>query len=277
MPTAAGPNIAEFDIEQEIGRGTAACVYRARDKANDRTVALKILRGECTDTVRERFRRECVSAIRVRHPNVVAVYDVGQFEGRPYMVMELIDGKPLDLKRPLRATVEALVKVAVALDTAHREGVVHRDLKPANILVDAAGEPHIVDFGLAHLIDGSATVTKRGFAVGTPAYMAPEQVCGWKDVIGPATDVYAMGAMLYEALAGRPPHIGKHATAVIQSIRTTDPPAPPGPRPIVDVCLKAIERVAAKRYSRASAFADALGDWLNAEAVTRMTRRRPRP
>ncbi len=273
---AIGPVIAGYTIEAEIGAGAAAVVYRALDKPNRRRVAIKVLRPDSDDSVRERFVHECTSAARLKHQNIVSVFDVGTFEDRPFMVMEYIDGRPLDLHRPVRAVVATLIKVAHALESVHAQGIVHRDLKPGNILVDARGEPHIVDFGLAQLLDSDAKITRRGKAVGTPAYMAPEQVNGWRDLIGPCTDVYAMGAMLYEALAGKPAHTGKHLTEVVMSIRKKDPPPPPGPKALVAICMKAMSRTIAKRHARAGALAGELEEWLGAEAETRITKSRPK-
>ncbi len=254
--------IGPYLIEEENGRGGAAVVYRARDPLNRRDVAVKTLRIDSSSGAHERFLRECASAGELRHPNVAAVYDVGTHDGHPYLVMELVDGRPLDLRRPRREVVGVLAKVARALESVHLRGVVHRDLKPGNILVDRRGEPRIVDFGLALYLGSKTVLTRTGFAVGTPAYMAPEQVLGWRELIGPATDIYAIGAMLYEALSGRHPH-GRAFAEVWKSIHDRrEPPLPRGPKKLAAICRKAMAREVADRHPRAGALADALEGWL---------------
>ncbi len=276
-PGRVGPRIGEYLIEAELGRGGTATVFQVSSASKKQRFALKLLHSDCTESVMKRFHRECMNTAIAKHRYIAAVLDVGTYEGRPFLVTELIDGKPLDLKMPIRLVVAILARAAEALDSVHRQGVVHRDIKPSNILVDGGLQPHIVDFGLAQLItSNSVALTRRGLAAGTPAYMAPEQVCGWKDLIGPATDIYAFGAMLYEALAGKAAHTGKHITAVVKSIRTTDPVPPPGPKQLVAICMKAMARDLSRRHARASALADELNLWLHAEAETKVTRKRTR-
>ena len=152
--------IGPYEIEGEIGRGGAAVVYRAQDTNVGRTVAIKHFREEASELWRKRFQREAQVLARFRHPNIVGVHDIGEFEGRPYLVMELVEGGCIDIDADLKTVIPMLRKVALAVEEIHRNGIVHRDLKPANILVDAAGEPRVVDFGLVHLIDPDLKLTR---------------------------------------------------------------------------------------------------------------------
>ena len=258
-------NFGRYEIEGEIGRGAAGIVYRARDVELDRRVALKVLH-DSRPSMLERFHREALAAARLRHPGIVAVHDAGMVDGTPFIAMDLVDGEPMDLSRgSLRTRVAALAKVADAVAHAHREGIVHRDLKPGNVLVDRTGEPRLVDFGLARARD-LASLTRSGAVIGTPIYMSPEQVCAAD--VGPATDVYSLGVMLYEALAGRPPFDGESIEQLFHRILTHDASPPAGaPAELSAVCLKAIDRDARRRYAHAGALADDLRRWLAGEPV----------
>ncbi|HET6203292.1 MAG TPA: SUMF1/EgtB/PvdO family nonheme iron enzyme [Planctomycetota bacterium] len=295
---AAGRMVGRFRIEGELGRGGMGVVFRAFDPALDRIVALKVLPSplSLSADALERFRREGRALAQLRHPNAVAVHEVGETEeGVPYIAMEFVDGEPLDriverafsagLQEPTGAVlrpggapqeagsgsrraswVEAIVqlgsKVADALEQAHRAGVVHRDVKPGNILVDREGEPRLVDFGLARGGD-AVTVTRTGSAAGTPAYMSPEQVAGRRGEVGPATDVYGLGATLYHALTSRPPFEGETSEQVFEQVRRREPMAlrrrnASVPRDLETVVLKAMEKDAARRYASAGQFRDDL-------------------
>ena len=254
------PDLERYDVLERIGAGGAAVVYRAFDRELQRPVALKVLRELPGEAERERFRREARAAAALNHPNVVAVHDVGTTDERPYLVMELVEGTPLDAARADGAFLELLTQTARGVGAAHDRGIVHRDLKPGNVLVTRDGTAKVSDFGLA-LWSDSARLTRTGATVGTPLYMAPEQVKG--DAITTRTDVYALGAMLYEALTGRPPHTGKSAADLYARIVRDDPVkprrlAPKAPAALESVALKALAKDPAARYADAHDFADDL-------------------
>jgi serine/threonine-protein kinase len=273
------PSFTRFEILGRIGEGATAVVYRARDKTLGRPVALKVLRegARTSEVARERFRREARAAAGLAHPNLVTVFDAGEEEGRPYLVLELIEGRSLDalLKDPLipRSTLAPLLeRAARGVAAAHEKGIIHRDLKPANILVASTGDPRVGDFGLAHLLETRSELTRTGTAVGTPLYMAPEQVEGRSGEISPRTDVYALGAILYEILAGRPPHEGRTLAELYGRI-IREEPRPPRPATgdvapdAQTIALKALEKEPARRYPDAQAFADDLGRHLRGEPI----------
>jgi len=267
---SALPNLPRYEFRETVGEGASAIVYRAWDRELQRLVAIKVLReGAALSTVsRDRFRREAQAAAKLIHPCVVTVYDAGEHKGCLYQVMELIVGRPLSELLPCgpsqrRGLVQALEKAARGVALAHEKGVVHRDLKPPNILVTDAGEPKVADFGLAHLMDSDNALTRTGAKLGTPYYMAPEQVEGRAGQVTPATDVYALGAILYEILTGRVPHEAGSLTEVFAAILSRDPIPPraihPGiPRDLETITLKALEKDPARRYPSAGAFADDL-------------------
>ncbi len=269
------PNLSRFEILERIGEGATAVVYRARDRQLQRTVAVKVLRERAglNDVARERFRREAKAAAGLSHPNVVTVHDAGEEQGRPFLVMELVTGRPLDavLKDPAvpRSTLLPLLeKAARGLAAAHAKGVVHRDLKPANILVTAAGEPKVGDFGLAHVIETRTELTRTGTTLGTPLYMAPEQVEGRSDAISPRTDVYALGAILYEILSGHPPHVAETlADLYARIVRRDADPIPEAAADAQTIALKALEKEPERRYADAGEFADDLARHLKGEPI----------
>ena len=195
----------------------------------------------------ERFLREAEAVAGLRHPNIVQVYDMGDAGGRPYFTMELVEGGSLDQKLagtpcPARQAAALVAVVAEAMQAAHRCGIIHRDLKPANVLLTGEGTPKVTDFGLARRLDGGGGLTQTGAAMGTPSYMAPEQARGDKGAVGPATDVYALGAILYELLSGRPPFRAETATATLQQVVADEPVSPARlnpqvPRDLETICL----------------------------------------
>lgn len=211
--SAAAPRTwGPFEIQEELGRGGMGVVYRARQVSLGRTVALKlILRGEFASPQEEaRFRQEAQAAAHIEHPNIVPIYESGQIEGRPYFSMKYIAGTTLAQRlakgpMPPREAATLLLAVCRAIAEAHRQGVLHRDLKPANILLDVEGQPHVTDFGLAKHAEARGSFTNSGLMMGTPSYMAPEQAGFDRGIVGPATDVYSIGAILYQMLTGRPP------------------------------------------------------------------------
>jgi len=279
LPSAT-PQLARYDVQEMLGHGAMAVVYRAVDREMRRTVAVKVLwQADATSPeMRERFVREARVAAGLAHPNVVAVYDAGEEGGRPYLVMELVEGgrslrEILDEGAELRAVVGLLEKAARGVGAAHRRGVVHRDLKPANILVAKDGEPKVSDFGLAHIVGGQTAVTRTGAAVGTPMYMSPEQVRGDAAAITPRADVYGLGAILYQALTSSPPHAASTIEGVLEKILAGDviPPRRVNPRAPVElerVCLKALERLPERRYEDGTAFADDLRAYLEGRPVS---------
>src|SRR5437764_307293 len=217
-PTDDGalPQVPGYEVEAVLGRGGMGIVFRARHLRLNRPVALKMMLagGYTGRREQDRFQREAEAVARLRHANVVQIHDIGDAAGRPYFTMELVDGGSLAQKlagtpQPARQAAELAATLARAVQAAHAAGIIHRDLKPGNVLLAADGTPKIGDFGLARRVDDGAGVTQIGVAVGTPSYMAPEQARGRTDAVGPAVDVYALGAILYELLTGRPPFKGE--------------------------------------------------------------------
>ncbi len=279
MRDAGGDRSSRYQRLEELGRGGMAIVYRAWDIELNRTVALKVIREEAVPipTVLERFQREAETAARLAHPNIVAVHDVGEEGGRPYLVMELVEGETLDRilrsrEREIPELLPLLVRVACGVAFAHQSGIVHRDLKPANILVANSGEPKVADFGLAHLMNPEMLLTQSGTVVGTPSYMAPEQVRGRSHEITARTDVYALGAILYEILTGVPPHQGSTALEVFGKIVEQEPKPPRLLKPALSrelesICLKALEKEPSRRYASAKEFGEDLQRYLEDETI----------
>jgi serine/threonine protein kinase len=273
------PSIPRYDVQARLGEGATAVVYRAWDRELRRPVALKILRESAgfSEIGRQRFRREAQAAAGLTHPNVITVHDAGEAEGRLYLVMEFVDGKPLidffrDPALDLRGRIRLIERAARGVAAAHEKGIVHRDLKPQNILITAGGEPKVADFGLAHMTDSTTALTRTGSTLGTPLYMSPEQIGGKAREISPRTDVWALGAILYEVLAGRPPFMGETHLEIYEKISHQDPPPIPAAdaflRDLETVALKALEKGPAKRYPSAREFADDLRRILDGEAIS---------
>jgi serine/threonine protein kinase len=263
------PRIPGYEILSELGRGGMGVVYQARQVKLNRLAALKmILSGSHAGTQeRDRFRREAEAVARLTHPHIVQIYEVGEHLGLPFLALEFCPGGSLEKKlagTPLPPQEAAgLVEVlARAIDAAHREQIIHRDLKPANVLLTADGTPKITDFGLAKRLDQTGP-TQTGAVLGTPSYMAPEQAGGQPGAVGPAADVYALGATLYECLTGRPPF--KAATPLETMIQVVaDEPVSPRqlqsavPADLETVCLKCLHKEPVKRYATAAALAEDL-------------------
>jgi hypothetical protein len=272
------PQIPGYDILRVVDEGGMGIVYEARQSELGRTVAIKMLAGRRLGPAQvARFRTEAEACARLQHPNFVQIFEVGQVKGRPFFSMEYVDGGSLaqylahTRPRP-RQAAELVSTLAQAIHTAHACGIVHRDLKPANVMLTAAGTPKIADFGLAKRLDADAGRTQTGEILGTPSYMAPEQATGQKEKIGPATDVYALGAMLYEMLTGQPPFLG---TSPLDCLRllTNQEPIPPGrlapgtPADLSAICLKCLEKAPVSRYASARELEEDLRRFLNGQPV----------
>ncbi|MBI3272305.1 MAG: protein kinase [Planctomycetes bacterium] len=276
---AASGNFGKYEILRELGRGGMGIVYQARQADLGRVVALKVLRdgGAAGDVQVRRFLKEAEAAARLQHPNLVAVHETGVIEGVHYFTMDYVEGSTLDRilrEHPpeLPVALRLLVTVAGAVHYAHAHQVVHRDLKPANILVDGAGEPHLTDFGLAKTLDAVGTLTQTGDVLGTPYYMAPEQVEGGSAAVDARTDVFALGVILYELATGKVPFEGHTAAEVHWKTLNVDPLEPRRHRPglpldVQTICLKALEKSPARRYASAAALADDLSRYLNNQTI----------
>ncbi len=267
-----------YELESEIARGGMGVVYRAKQKSLQRSVALKmVLAGNHASAAElARFRQEAEAAARLDHPHIVPVYEVGEYDGRRYYTMKLTEGGNLNsqlgrLRQDPKSAVRLVEAVARAVHFAHQHGILHRDLKPANILVDQVGEPHVADFGLARLTDSNDKMTQTGATLGTPGYMAPEQIRGDK-LITTAADVYSLGAILYVCFTGEPPFRGANAWESMQETLGSDPPSPRSANPKIDrdletICKKALERDSTQRYESAAALAEDLSRWLKHEPI----------
>jgi tetratricopeptide (TPR) repeat protein len=291
--------VAGYEILSELGRGAMGVVYQARQRSLKRLVALKMILagGHAGAEELARFRREAEAVARLQHPNIVQIYEVGETNGRPFFSLEHVDGDSLlknvraaPLPPPEAARVVQLL--AVAMQYAHEHGIVHRDLKPANVLLTADGTPKITDFGLARQLDGDAGQTYSGAVLGTPAYMPPEQAEGRIKEVGPLADVYALGAILYELLTGRPPFQGTSVLDTLEQVRTKEAVPvrqlqPKVPRDLETICLKCLQKSPERRYASAGALAEDLrrfqaGEPIqarpvgSAERLWRWCRRNPR-
>jgi serine/threonine-protein kinase len=278
------PELGRHELLEEIGNGTMGTVYRARDTVLNREVALKKIRadGPVSSKLTQRFYREARVIAQLRHPNIVPIYGMGLHEGQHCFTMPLVPGGSLAQHKAryyddLRAAAALVEKIARAVAAAHARGIVHRDLKPANVLLDENGEPLVADFGLAKAPDGNADLTSFGL-LGTPAYMAPEQAAGHAWRVTAASDVWALGIILYELTTGQRPFVGQSAAEVTEQVLTGDPAPPRKLRAGMDVeleafILKCLAKEPAERYPSAGALADDLEHWLRGEP----TRVRPLP
>ncbi len=225
--------LGDYELLEEVGRGGQGVVFRARQKSLNRTVALKVISlGQwASEAHLKRFRREAEAAASLDHPGIVPIHEVGERDGQCYFSMQFIEGGQLDevVRRepmPIRGAVELIAKVARTVHYAHEHGILHRDIKPGNILLDKNGEPHLTDFGLARLLDAQSSVTRTIDVLGTPSYMAPEQAAGETTKLSKATDVYGLGAVLYQLLTGQPPFAGGTTYETIRLLRDTEPRPP---------------------------------------------------
>ena len=272
-------DFGDYELLEQIGRGGQGVVFRARQKSLNRTVALKIIGlGQwATKAHLKRFRLEAEAAARLEHPGIVPIHEVGERDGSCYFSMKFVEGGQLDevARRepmPIRRAVELIAKVARTVHYAHEHGILHRDIKPGNILLDAKGEPHLTDFGLARLVESESSVTQTLDVLGTPSYMAPEQAVGNNAAVSSATDVYGLGAVLYQLLTGQPPFAGGTTYETIKLLLDTEPRQPRLLNPKIDrdlstICLKCLEKDPKRRYSSALALAEDLGRWLKHEPI----------
>lgn len=271
-------SVPGYAIEAELGRGGMGVVYRARQLALGRPVALKmILAGvHASREALQRFQAEAEALARLQHPQIVQVFEAGSHQGLPFLSMELAEGGRLDQKLaagPMlpREAAKLLLRLTLGVQAAHVKGIIHRDLKPSNILFMADGSPKIADFGLARGESSGQTIT--GAIMGTPSYMAPEQARGVKGSSTPATDVHALGAILYEMLTGRPPFQGPTVQATLDQVRQQAPVAPRRlqptiPRDLEAICLKCLEKDSRHRYGSAAELADDLARFLEGRSVS---------
>ncbi|HEX4696865.1 MAG TPA: protein kinase, partial [Candidatus Udaeobacter sp.] len=272
-------DFGDYELLEQIGRGGQGVVFRARQKSLNRIVALKVigLGHWATEAHLKRFRLEAEAAARLEHAGIVPIHEVGERDGQCYFSMKFVEGGQLDevVRRApmsIRQAVELIAKVARTVHYAHEHGILHRDIKPGNILLDAKGEPHLTDFGLARLVESESTVTRTMEVLGTPSYMAPEQAVGNNAAISSVTDVYGLGAVLYQLLTGQPPFAGGTTYETIKLLLDTEPRQPRLLNPKIDrdlstICLKCLEKDPKRRYSSALALAEDLGRWLKHEPI----------
>jgi serine/threonine protein kinase len=285
------PAVPGYSLLAELGRGGMGVVYKARQLSLDRLVALKMILAGPLAGLQEvaRFRTEAAAVARLQHPNIVQIYEVGEQDGLPFLALEFVNGPTLarrvaGLPQPARPAAELVETVARAIAVAHERGIIHRDLKPSNVLLGQPpsgfgegswheplyGVPKITDFGLAKRLDSDAGHTRSGVFLGTPSYVAPEQARGQPQEIGPPSDIYSLGAILYELLTGRPPFCGNSAYETLEKV-TKEDAVPPShvqsnlPRDLEAICLKCLNKAPHNRYPSALALADDLRRFLNDE------------
>lgn len=276
LPTQIG----DYELREELGRGGMGVVFRARQLSLGRDVAVKmILRGRlASDQDLQRFLSEASATARLQHPQIVPVYEVGDIDGRPFFSMKLIEGSSLadrlaDGPLPERQVAQWIAVVARAIAYAHRQGIVHRDLKPSNILFDDNAVPMISDFGLAKRFGVEHDLTRSGMLVGTPSYMSPEQASGRREDVGPASDIYSLGCVLYHALTGRPPLVADSVMELVMLVLEQDPTPPRALRPRLDrdlemIVIRCLQKPPDLRYETADELANDLEAYLRDERVS---------
>src|SRR5205085_877491 len=281
--------LGDYELLEEVGRVGQGVLFRARQKSLNRVVALKVISlGQWASKAHlKRFRLEAEAAARLEHPGIVPIHEVGERDGSCYFSMKFVEGGQLDEvarsatadsssgarePMPIRRAVELIAKVARTVHYAHEHGILHRDIKPGNILLDVKGEPHLTDFGLARLVESESSVTHTLDVLGTPSYMAPEQAVGNNAAVSSVTDVYGIGAVLYQLLTGHPPFAGGTSYETIKLLLDTEPRQPrllnsKIDRDLSTICLKCLEKDPKRRYSSALALAEDLEHWLKHEPI----------
>ena len=271
--------LGNYLILEEIGRGGMGVIYRARQKHSERIVAVKRVLNYHSDSEETlaRFRREAEAAASLDHPNILPIYEVGVHDGLPFFSMKFAPGGTLSqfaraIRNEPRKCVALMAKVTRAVAYAHAQGILHRDLKPGNILLDGRGEPLVSDFGLAKWLDTTSDLTRTLTIFGTPGYIAPEQAMGHKQNLNPTADVYSLGAVLFDLLAGRPPFLGEHALAVIKQAEEQSAPklrsiVPGLDRDLETICARCLERESKARYQSAQELAVDLDRWLERRPI----------
>ena len=271
--------IPSYDVLELIREGGMSIVYKARQRGLNRLVALKMIRGKewSRGDHLARLRIEAEAVARLRHPNIVQIHEIGEVDGQPFLSLEFLDGGTLEDQlsgnpQPGRRAAELTATLARAIQTAHNVGIIHRDLKPSNVLFSSDGSPRITDFGLAKRLESDSRQTESGQILGTPCYMAPEQAKGQTKNVGPAADVYALGALLYEMLTGRPPFKGQTPIDTIRQVVEDDvvPPTrlvPKVARDLETICLHCLHKEPYKRYRTASALAEDLERFLTGDPI----------
>ncbi|TWU57077.1 Serine/threonine-protein kinase PknB [Rubripirellula tenax] len=275
LPTTVG----DYELIEELGRGGMGVVFRARQISLNREVAVKmILRGRlASESDLNRFMAEASATAKLEHSGIVPVYEVGDVDGRPFFSMQLVDGATLaelvaDGPLPQRRAAQIVAEIARAIGFAHRHGVLHRDLKPSNILITGDGTAMVTDFGLAKQITDSDELTRSGMLLGTPAYMSPEQASGRRGLMGPASDVYSLGCVLYFALTGRPPFVAESPMELVMLVIEQEPAPPRAIRPNLDrdlemIAIRCLQKPIDLRYESADALANDLDAYLADEKV----------
>jgi serine/threonine protein kinase len=270
----AGLVLDDFELLEEVGRGGMGLVYKARQKSLDRIVAIKTLLAHhfTQPAILQRFLGEARAAAGLTHPNIVKIYQVGECPAGHYFVMEYIEGQSLkdvlqERTAPIPWTAALMSVVAEAIHHAHTQGIVHRDLKPSNIMIDKYRRPVVMDFGLAKFVDRPSSITQLGVIVGTPTYMSPEQAGEEIHEVGPASDIYSLGAILYTLLTGRPPFHEKTSLATVMKVVSSEMPPLPSqfrkdvPARLEQICMKCLNKAPADRFVSAKVFADELSQF----------------
>ncbi|MBL8821458.1 MAG: protein kinase [Planctomycetia bacterium] len=277
VPSNGMPDIPGYEVISELGKGGMGRVYQARHLGLNRMDAIKMVIGNSNPRTLTRFADEARAIAKLKHANIAQVYDTGEVKGQPYYAMELVeagtltqklDGEPIDAKQAARL----VMTLARAVDYFNQQGIIHRDLKPSNILMTKQGEPKIADFGLVKNLEGDSQQTQTGDVVGSPSYMSPEQASGMVKSIGPSTDIYSLGAILYQCLTGRPPFQTSDPMQTLMAVISNDPVPvrqliPGTPRDINTICMKCLEKQPGKRYATAGALAGDLQRFLNGETI----------